>query len=501
MFASFGQQFLNIIAPLPEGEEEDPHSAGPIGADPRGQSPDSSAQTVSQTEPRGDEEVLDEVPLDDDSGIPKLATAMPSAIRMFREASQLLSSSISALNDELMDREQEPTAGLLRESEEDSLMAGRLRESEEDLLMAGPLKESEDVENIEGGSISLSTPSIVCSNPQSEREMIAMEVHCQVLDDLHSCEQRLQNAEYCAWQARAEASELLFALESEKRRSEEAHLQIKAAEQSCSKLQAELLCHREDHLQITPIAFEKLLELSGLSAITDLERTIDSIASRFRGILNEHNRSLKLVEEKQRECSELHHLLSDARQERDSVESSKISLHEDLNNLRAIMAERGVLTSSIQEVSSNRPDTSVGIQNQGIKDEFCPDDAKLNTEMLLSEIQRLEVLNSNLSERLEGSLRENELLIRRFEEKVLDFDNLTRGQASLESELSLKNEALQSITQKNAQLQADLKEQASLVSQFRAQLNKYIYFFRKKVLRHSIEKSMKSGSYTRLLGS
>ena len=328
-----------------------------------------------------------------------------------------------------------------------------------------------------------------------------MEVHCQVLDDLHSCEQRLQNAEYCAWQARAEASELLFALESEKRRSEEAHLQIKAAEQSCSKLQAELLCHREDHLQITPIAFEKLLELSGLSAITDLERTIDSIASRFRGILNEHNRSLKLVEEKQRECSELHHLLSDARQERDSVESSKISLHEDLNNLRAIMAERGVLTSSIQEVSSNRPDTSVGIQNQGIKDEFCPDDAKLNTEMLLSEIQRLEVLNSNLSERLEGSLRENDLLIRRFEEKVLDFDNLTRGQASLESELSLKNEALQSITQKNAQLQADLKEQASLVSQFRAQLNKYIYFFRKKVLRHSIEKSMKSGSYTRLLGS
>lgn len=572
MFSSFGQQLLNIIAPLPEDEEQ----TGEPGEHAHGSGAGSQLPPTGTRDPGLENETLDEVPLDDVSLEDVTAVAsednsdpIQSALGIFRKASALLSiptlqnDSVTELEDDHNNPNEFVEEGLdfsvrdvkslaLSEGSPGGLMQIVRAESEhldksevsadahrgilgtvfESKLISGSVSEGtrEVVPRFEGsgstetevsmaedlrvGLLALpeSTESPVrptieyvgvgnnaCQYPEAagfdesaetanaalihddnkqadckqaatdlpeSSAMIPLELHEKAVSDLLDCEQRLKEAEEAAWRARAEASELLFALESERKASNDARHRMRAMEEARCAAEAELNEFQKNHTKIAlaaryATAYERLAEISGLPADADMRVMTEAIERRLKEAEIERDLALEAKGVKADECVVLQSQLSSCRDEVESVKGSNASLKRELQNLQTDIAAREMEFQKLMPQENRLPH----------RDEAH--DA-LTVENLKAEVQRLEQFGKDAHDRLEKSRLEIGSLNHELGLSKRDLDVTLSKLKSLEMELSERDGALRLVTEKNLKIQADHAEQATAITLLKQQLTKSI---------------------------
>ena len=529
MFSSFGQQLLNIIAPLPEDEEPT--------AEPREYADSGGAESNRCDRGRGEEALeelsLEEVSLDDAAEVVEEVASDPiqSALGIFRKASALLATSIPTLPEDSFADGDEPQDDLDASGENlnynlpyDGAVAlsegglsgmKEIGAAESDFINKSAVEpdiprdatDDDVASNAIVATIAGIAPEIPHSNfespdsaliapeglggqtlqPQSDTHVQVapcidesaravfvkdtntppldmLQLHEKAVADLLDCERRLKEAEDAAWMARAEASELLFALESERKVSEDVHRRLVTLEEAYAAADAKLNDVQQQHTNCAahlPAAFQRLSKLSGLSADVEVDMLAETMERLLKETMRERDFALEAKETKSEECTSLQLQLSSCRDEVESMKELNANLQQELQCLQADLTAGEIESSKLVPQKSKLLSSDEG-------------DNALKIDKLMAELQRLEKHDSDAQERLEKTHLEIELLSSELCLSKRDLETALEKLRYFEVEVSERDRTIDLVTKKCSKLQSDNAEQEIILTQLRQQLNKYV---------------------------
>jgi hypothetical protein len=495
MFATLGQSFLNIIAPLPDDEEDD-------NLDGREEVEDEIEDHSSDVEVKA-------------SPYPMLVSANP--VIPIPESSEGQGSGVSELMDiNLDDGEGEPMETTQTTWEDiGSFYHSASREPLDSLIINQHSAENHLTSRLHDGIIlgvehapdfpvklpvpsGLVTPlsSILHSASEemkkndlmSEDKIDYMVMYLRVQEDLRSSEESLKEAEHSAWHARAEASELLFSLELEQKATAEAKKSYSELSEILKALYFQVTCTGEDDPVKVVQGLKHVLNASTLeieilkSSVTESNQKLVDVQKRFAMTQEELHALQEEIQKRndiqtvaevelgreeavmRQRLEVLERDLSTAREERVYVDNQMLDLQTQVEKLEEANAE---LSAAQQRLDRSIVTTPLSVS---------PED---HTQMLM----RLDELTTVLlAVKQEKVVLEEKFLNLMSEFQQPKYQNIEATEQQLEAlsndlelsqiQLAKRDNDLALLQQERAELQAVIADNAAITAQYKLLISK-----------------------------